>query len=149
MWLPPSLQSVHRVPVSSFGSAPREGGVKIVFDVADADVADVRRTIAAAGFAVGSYYPPDREHRVGGSPAGWVRLGAERPMRKFTATEQQSIVADFATAQHATGLSCIRVGTDVWTAGGGTDSVGDREPRRPVPRTGSGLPAAPMPASRR
>jgi hypothetical protein len=50
---------------------PREGGVKVVFDVQEDVVAE-------------------REHLPGGAATGWVRLGAE-PMHEFTEAEQQII----------------------------------------------------------
>lgn len=67
---------------------PREGGVKVVFDVPEDVVDDAVREITAAGFAVGRYYSGEAEHRVGGSAPGWIRLGAERPMLEFTDAEQ-------------------------------------------------------------
>jgi len=78
---------------------PREGGVKIVFDVWEADVAEVTRTVTATGFDVRRYYDPDIEHDRGGSAPDWIRLGAERPMREFTHAEEERIVAAFDAAQ--------------------------------------------------
>ena len=112
---------------------PREGTVKVVFDVREGVVDDVVREITAAGFAVGRYYSRDTEHRVGGSEPGWIRLGAERPMLEFTVAEQDRIVAAFDAALQDSAINCRRVGTDAWTAGGDGGSAGDREPRRPAP----------------
>jgi hypothetical protein len=116
---------------------PREGGVKVVFDVPEDVVDDVVREIAAAGFAVGRYYSGEAEHRIGGSEPGWIRLGAERPMLEFTAAEQHRIVAAFDAALQESAMTCRRMGTDAWTAGGDGGSAGDREPRRPAPMTDS------------
>jgi hypothetical protein len=118
---------------------PREGGVKIVFDVPEDVVDDVVRDIAAAGFGVGRYYSRvTTEHRTGGTDPGWVRLGAERPMFEFTEAEQHRIVAAFDAALQASAIPCRRMGTDAWTAGGGDGgSARDREPRRPAPKTDS------------
>ncbi len=121
---------------------PREGGVKVVFDVPEAEVRSVAARVAAAGFAVHRYYHPDDEHRPGGSPAGWIRLGAERAMLAFTDAEQRRIVADFDQLQAAAGFRCARIGVDSWTAGDGPEGGGppaaDREPRTPLPRAGAG-----------
>ncbi len=116
---------------------PREGGVKVVFDVPEDVVDDVVREITAAGFAVGRYYSGDTEHRVGGSELGWVRLGAEWPMLEFTGVERDRIVAAFEAALQESAITCRRMGTDAWTAGGDGGSAGDREPRRPAPVTDS------------
>jgi hypothetical protein len=116
---------------------PREGGVKVVFDVPVDVVDDVVRAITAAGFSVGRYYSRDTERRVGGSEPGWVRLGAERPMLEFTEAEQDRIVAAFDAALQESAITCRRMGTDAWTAGGDGGSAGDREPRRPAPATDS------------
>lgn len=121
--------------------APAEGGVKIVFDVLESDVHDVQTLVAAAGFAVHRYYHPTDEHRPGGSAAGYVRLGAERPMRQFTDAEVDAIVTDFDQLQARKPFNCVRVGTDSWTAGGRGRS-GDREPRVPLPKTYDGTAAA-------
>ena len=111
--------------VSAFD--PREGGVKVVFDVPDAGVDDVIREIAAADFAVSRYYRRDDEHRVGGSEPGWIRLGAERRMLEFTDAEQRRIVTAFDAALQASAITCRVVGTDAWTAGGGDGRLaGDR-----------------------
>jgi hypothetical protein len=114
---------------------PREGGVKVVFDVPEDVVADAVRKISAAGFSVDRYYRPEREHLPGGATAGWVRLGAERPMHEFTDAEQQRIVAAFDLKYEESPFTCCRMGTDVWTAGGRGASSGDLEPRRPEPRS--------------
>jgi hypothetical protein len=98
---------------------PREGGVKIVFDVPEDLVDDAVRDIAAAGFAVGRYYTRETDHRSGGSEPGWTRLGAERPMHEFTDAEQTRIVAAFDAALQAAPIPCRRMGTDAWTAGDG------------------------------
>ena len=119
------------------GFEPAEGGVKIVFDVREPEVGAVAAQVAAAGFAVHRYYDPDDEHGPGGSPPGYVRLGAERPMWHFTDAEVQAIVADFDQLQAREGFACARVGTDSWTAGG-DGSSGDREPRVPPPRRDAG-----------
>lgn len=117
---------------------PREGGVKVVFDVPEDGVDDVVREIAAAGFAVGRYYSSEIEHRIGGSEPGWIRLGAERPMVEFTEAEQHRIVATFDAVLQASAMPCRRMGIDAWTAGGrNTGWAGDREPRRPAPNTDS------------
>ena len=116
---------------------PREGGVKVVFDVPEDVVDDVVREITAAGFAVGRYYSAEAEHRIGGSEPGWIRLGAERPMLEFTEAEQDRIVAAFDAVLLESAISCRRMGTDAWTAGGDGGSTGDREPRRRAPMTDS------------
>jgi hypothetical protein len=67
---------------------PREGGVKVVFDVQEDVVADA--VLSAAGFSVDRYLRPERAHLPGGAATGWVRLGAE-PMHEFTEAEQQII----------------------------------------------------------
>jgi hypothetical protein len=108
---------------------PREGGVKVVFDVPRDVVDGVVREIAAAGFAVGRYYSGEAEHRIGGSEPGWIRLGAERPMLEFTEAEQHRFVAAFDAALQESAMTCRRMGTDAWTAGGDGGSAGDREPR--------------------
>jgi hypothetical protein len=120
---------------------PREGGVKVVFDVPEDAVANAVRMISAAGFSVDRNYRPEREHLPGGAAVGWVRLGAERPMHEFTEAEQQLIVAAFDSKYEESPFTCRRMGTDVWTAGGSRDgSSGEREPRRPGPkRDGSRL----------
>ena len=115
----------------------REGGVKVVFDVPEDVVDDVVREITGAGFAVARYYSGEAEHRVGGSEPGWIRLGAERPMLEFTGAEQDRIVAAFDAALQESAITCRRMGTDAWTAGGDGGSAGDREPRRPAPVTDS------------
>ncbi len=97
---------------------PREGGVKVVFDVPEDAVDDAVRQITAAGFAVSRYYTSETEHRVGGSEPGWVRLGAERPMFEFTEVEQHRVVAAFDAFVQESAMTCRRMGTDVWTAGG-------------------------------
>jgi hypothetical protein len=97
----------------------REGGVKIVFDVPADVVADAELRLTAAGFAVRPYYSADSEHRPGTAELGWVRLGAERPMRDFTDAEQHGVIADFDAAIAESTLTHRRIGTDVWTAGGG------------------------------
>jgi hypothetical protein len=113
---------------------PREGGVKVVFDVPEDVVDDAVRQIAAAEFAVGRYYSSEAEHRIGGAEPGWVRLGAERPMVEFTEAEQHRIVAAFDAVLQESALPCRRMGTDAWTAGSrDTDLAGDDEPRRPAP----------------
>ncbi len=112
---------------------PREGGVKIVFDVPEHDVADAVRKVSAAAFSVDRYYRPETAHLPGGAEAGWVRLGAEQATREFTNAEQELIVAAFDAVYQASPFTCRRMGTEVWTAGGG-GSAGDREPRSPVPK---------------
>lgn len=113
---------------------PREGGVKVVFDAPEDVVDDVVRQVAAAGFAVSRYYSRETEHRIGGSEPGWIRLEAERPMVEFTEAEQRRIVAAFDAVLQASAITCRRMGTDAWTAGGrDTGLAGDREPRRPAP----------------
>ena len=118
-----------------------EGGVKIVFDVPESDVRDVEALVAAAGLVVHRYYDPADQHRPGGSAAGYVRLGAERSMRRFTDAEVDAIVTEFDEVQARADFTCVRVGTDSWTAGGGGRS-GDREPRVPLPKSSEGAAAA-------
>lgn len=113
---------------------PRAGGVKIVFDVLEADVDDVAMRVAAAGFDARRYYPDD-EQRQGGPGPGYIRLGAERAMTAFTETEIGTIIAEFDATQAQTGFACLRIGTDTWTAGGDSPA-GDREPREPLPPAG-------------
>lgn len=122
--------------MSASGTGPREGGVKVVLDVAEADVEAATHLIADAGFDVRRYYSPDSEHVVGGSSPGWIRLGAEQPMREFTPAEQDHIVAIFDHVGASSGLLCARRGTDSWTAADGPGWSGVREPRRPIPHTG-------------
>ena len=81
------------------GADPTDGGVKIVFDVPEPAVHDVAWQVAAAGFAVHRYYRLDSEHRPGGSPEGYVRLGAERPVRRYTDADIDAIVAEFDQLQ--------------------------------------------------
>lgn len=115
---------------------PREGGVKVVFDVPEDAVADAVRKISAAGFSVDRYYSAEREHRPGAAAVGWVRLGAELPMREFTETEQQRIVAAFDSTYEESPFPCRRMGTDAWTAGGGGERFSrDRQQRRPGPES--------------
>jgi hypothetical protein len=115
---------------------PREGGVKVVFDVPADVIAEAVLTISAAGFSVSRYLRPEREHLPGGAATGWVRLGAERPMHEFTEAEQQLIVAAFESAYEESPFTCHRMGTDVWTAGGpGDGPAGNREPRTPRPKS--------------
>ncbi len=104
--------------------APREGGVKMVFDVQEDLVEEASRRISAAGFAVGRYYSAENEHRIGGSDPGWIRLGAERPMLEFTEAERDRIVAAFDTALQESAIACRRLGTDAWAAGGGVGAQG-------------------------
>jgi hypothetical protein len=96
---------------------PEEGGVTVIFDVREAEVDQIRGMVSQAGFAVRRYYRASEEHRLGGSPYGWIRLGAERPMREFTDAEQANIVAAFDALQHSAGFTCERLGVDIWTAG--------------------------------
>ncbi len=96
---------------------PREGGVKVVFDVQESDVENVTRVLTKVGFDVRHYYSTEKEHIVGGSPPGWIRLGAEKRMREFTLVEQEVIVAGFDEVWAASGFICDRQGTDSWTAG--------------------------------
>jgi hypothetical protein len=112
---------------------PREGGVKIVFDVRQ-EVVDVAiAQVSAAGFEVRRYYPAGDEPRRGGSGAGYVRLGAERPMIRFAESEQAEIISAFEAVREARALSCTVIGVDIWTAGGSAGLAGVREPRRPLP----------------
>jgi hypothetical protein len=113
---------------------PHEGGVKIVFDVPEHVVGEAVRKVSAVAFSVERYYRPERAHLPGAPEAGWVRLGAERPMREFTDVEQELIVAAFDAVSLASPFTCRRMGTEVWTAGGGGGSAGDREPRSPLPK---------------
>jgi len=114
-----------------------EGGVKVVFDVPEVDVDDVALAVGGAGFDVHRYYHPDDERGPGGSPEGYVRLGAERAMSEFTNAEQEQAVADFEAVQRSHCFACIRVGVDVWTSGG-DDPIGDWEPRAPLPFASAG-----------
>ncbi len=93
----------------------REGGVKVVFDVAGSEATRITRTVSAAGFTVRPYYqaPPRR----GGPRSGLTRLGAERASSTFTQAEQDGIVAAFDAIQGETGFSCVRIGVDTWKAG--------------------------------
>lgn len=125
--------AVHHRIVAKALFKPREGGVKIVFDLPEAATDDAVRSIAVAGFEVRRYYAPEDEHRRGGSSPGRIRLGAERAMTEFTDAEQDAIVAEFDLACAASAIDCDRQGIDVWTAGGGDGSAGVREPRRPLP----------------
>jgi hypothetical protein len=118
-------------------SEPREGGVKIVFDVPERVLHEASTRVAAAGFDVQRCYRPDDEHRPGGSRHGFVRLGAERAMAEFNDAEQRRIIADFDAVQRDAGFPCERVGVDRWTAGG-DDPAGEREPRRPLPKSDAG-----------
>jgi hypothetical protein len=118
-------------------SEPSDGGVKVVFDVLEDVVDDVVREITAADFVVRRYYSRETDHRVGGPEPGWVRLGAEQPVREFTEAEEHRIVAAFDAALQESAITCRRMGTDVWTAGGRDGaSAGDRDPR-PAPITDS------------
>lgn len=124
---------------------PREGGVKIVFDVMESVADDVAQTVRGAGFDVRRYYQPEDEHGPGGSAPGYQRLGAERPMRTFTEAEQATIVAAFDDTQAQTGFTCSRVGVDVWTAGDHAGPAGVHEPRRPKPVADNGRALAAVP----
>ena len=116
---------------------PREGGVKIVFDVPQelVDVAIVH--VSTADFEVRRYYPSGDEPRIGGSPVGYVRLGAERALSFLTEPEQAQIVTAFEAVSAARALSCTVIGVDTWTAGGSDGLTGVREPRRPLPSAGT------------
>jgi hypothetical protein len=117
---------------------PREGGVKIVFDVSQelVDVAIVH--VSAAGFQVRRYYPSGNEPGIGGSAVGYVRLGAERALSFVTESEQAEIVTAFEAVSAAWAWSCTVIGVDTWTAGGCSDGLtGVREPRRPLPSAGT------------
>ena len=116
---------------------PREGGVKIVFDVRQDLVEVVTDEVSDAGFEVRRYYGPGDEPRIGGSASGYVRLGAERATFLFTASEQAEIVTAFEAVSAAWALSCAVVGVDTWTAGGSDGLTGVREPRRPLPSAGA------------
>ncbi len=116
---------------------PAEGGVKIVFDVPEQDVHEIAQQVTAAGFKVHRYYQPEDEHRQGGSTPCHIRLGAERATTEFSDAEIAAIVADFDAVQAQTGFTCLRVGTDSWTAGG-NGPADDREPRQPLPKAGAG-----------
>lgn len=116
-----------------------EGGVKIVFDVPEASVADVSTVVAAAGFTVRRYFPRQLYVGSGGAELGWVRLGAEMPRTLFTDEEADRIVDAFDAVQNRDGFVCERRGTDSWQAGTGGQG-GVREPRRttpPVPAPGA------------
>lgn len=112
-------------------SESREGGIKVVFDVPEADADDVSGVVAAAGFSVRRYYGDEEQHGAGTAAPGWIRLGAEQPMTRFTKAEQESIVATFDAVQRESGFTCSRCGTDVWTAGHDTAAAGVRAARRP------------------
>lgn len=125
---------------------PREGGVKVVFDV-PTDLTDhIARVVGDAGFDVHRYYEPEDEHRPGGSPSGQIRLGAERPWHTFTDAEQGEIVAAFEAARVAHALPCAVVGVDSWDAGGPDGPSGVREPRRPLPVAQAASATADVPA---
>ncbi len=98
---------------------PREGGVKVVFDVPEDVVDDVVREIDAAGFAVGRYYSAEAEHRIGGSEPGWIRLGRcsssptpskigspPRSMRCYG--NRQSLVAEWAPTRGLRAAMAVR-----------------------------------------
>jgi hypothetical protein len=117
------------------GAEPVEGGVKIVFDVPEELAVEIAAQLGDAGFDVRRYYrSADEAGRPGGAATGFVRLGAERPMRAFTDSEQAGIVAAFEAAQVTRRIRCTIVGVDTWQAGGGSGRPGVREPRRPRPR---------------
>jgi hypothetical protein len=124
--------------VTKLDFEPRDGGVKIVFDVPETVVEDVVPAVRAAGFDVHRYYHPDDEHRPGGSAPGHVRLGAARAMHEFTQAEQDAIVAAFDEVEARAGFVCSRVGVDTWTSGGHDGTAGVREPRRPRPLADEG-----------
>ena len=114
---------------------PRQGGVKVVVDVPNSEVERALAVIAADGFEARRYYPAGSKPRTGGPVAGWTRLGAERPRRSFTATEQAAVLAAFEGVLAAHRLRATVVGVDAWSSGGGADGpAGVREPRRPGPR---------------
>jgi len=116
---------------------PREGGVKIVFDVPNELVELAIAQVSAAEFDVRRYYPSGDEPAVGGSAAGYLRLGAERAISFFTESELAEIVAAFEAVSAARGLSCIVIGVDTWSAGDSDGATGIREPRRPLPSAGT------------
>jgi hypothetical protein len=119
------------------GFEPREGGVKIVFDVPQELVEVATVQVSEAGFEVRRYYDAGDEPRIGGSAAGYVRLGAERATSCFTESEQAEIVTVFEAVSGAQALSCTVIGVDTWRAGGSDGLTGVREPRRPLPSAGA------------
>ena len=127
------------------GARMREEGVKVVFDVPEAELHKIAQVVADAGFEVHRYYYPDDEHKRGGSDPGWVRLGAERRMSRFTAARQRRVIAAFEALQSRTGFVHLPVGIDTWTVDGGEDVDGDRKPRRPLPASGSGAAETALP----
>jgi hypothetical protein len=120
-------------------SVAREGGIKFVVDVPEADLHRALEQFSAAGFRAEDYYlfdqgDPQRQHGPGRAESGWVRLGAERPLRHFTSAEAAECESAFESCLVEGDLAVRRVGTDSWTAG--TDPPdGVREPRRPRPLT--------------
>jgi hypothetical protein len=128
----------HDEEVTKPGFVPRDGGVKIVFDVPETVVDDAVSAVRAAGFDVHRYYHPGDEHRPGGSAPGHVRLGAQRAMHEFTQAEQDAVVAAFDDVEARAGFACSRVGVDAWTSGNHDGPAGVREPRRPKPVAGKG-----------
>lgn len=97
---------------------PREGGVKVVLDVPDGTVEHVLAHLSDAGFAAQRYYrDPVPAPGSGGAPAGWTRLGAEKPWLTFTPAEQDRIVADFEEQRTAHRFECHVIGHEFWTAG--------------------------------
>ena len=119
------------------GFEPREGGVKIVFDVPH-DLAEiVVAQVSEAGFEVRRYYRPGKEPRVGGSAEGYVRLGAERATSLFTESEQAEIVTAFDVVCAERALPCTVIGVDSWTGGDSDGPAGVRQPRQPLPSAGT------------
>jgi hypothetical protein len=109
----------HDVDMTMPDFTPRQGGVKIVFDVPEHAVEQIVHTVGEAGFDVRRYYAdrPELDRRPGGSAPGYVRMGAERRCQNFTDAEQAVIVAAFDAVQARAGFACTRTGVDVWTAG--------------------------------
>jgi hypothetical protein len=104
----------HDVPMEAMAWQVREGGVKVVFDVPEADVDDVIGLVAAGGFAVERYYRDEPQHGEGRAPARWIRLGAELRMTTFTEAEQEGIVSRFDALHRESGFTCGRQGTERW-----------------------------------
>lgn len=90
----------------------------MIVDVRDADVVQATSRLSDAGFVVTDYYRGKRNQR-GGAPVGWVRLGAERSLTRFTAEESVAIAQDFADVMAIATFPYQSAGSDDWTAGDG------------------------------
>jgi hypothetical protein len=103
--------------MANHGFHPREGGVKVVFDVPEGTAAMVLPLVTAAGFTVRAYYSDGERHGAGRAEPGWIRLGAEMPRTAFTNEEEEAIVAAFDRVHGSSGFVCRRCGTDSWEGG--------------------------------